>query len=140
GQAEGRWAEGVLTEVLLRESVLAALAPLRQARPDVKLERPFTIERTAEPAGGALSVNAYSHSFCGMTLQYLLFWGMDSGLLLLRERRQGIWRRLMAAPVGRGTLLAGKALATALVALAQIVVTFGFGALVFRVGITGSVM
>ena len=51
-----------------------------------------------------------------MTLQYLLFWGMDSGLLLLRERRLGIWRRLRAAPVSRLTLLAGRALATALVA------------------------
>jgi ABC-2 type transport system permease protein len=73
-----------------------------------------------------------------MTLQYLLFWGMDSGLLLLRERRQGIWRRLRAAPVTRTTLLAGKALATALVALAQIGVTFGVGRLAFGVTVTGS--
>src|SRR5213078_1852815 len=86
----------------------------------------------------ALSIHAYSHSFCGMTLQYLLFWGMDSGLLLLRERRQGIWRRLRAAPVTPLSLLTGKALATALVALAQIAVTFGVGAAFFGVRLTGS--
>jgi ABC-2 type transport system permease protein len=73
-----------------------------------------------------------------MTLQYLVFWGMDSGLLLLRERRQGIWRRLQTAPITPETLLAGKALATALVALAQIMATFAFGALVFRVTVNGS--
>src|SRR5262249_36200311 len=125
---ESRWVEGVLSEVMLRESARAALAPLEKIRPGLKLERPFTVERTAEPAGGALSVNAYSHAFCGMTLQYLLFWGMDSGLLLLRERRQGIWRRLRAAPVSRLSLLAGKALATLIIALTLIAVTFGVGA------------
>src|SRR5262249_36728991 len=110
GLVEGRWVEGVLTEVVLREAARAALAPLEKLRPGLKVERPFTVARATIPAGGALSSNAYSHSFCGMTLQYLLFWGMDSGLLLLRERRQGIWRRLRAAPVSRLTLLAGKTL------------------------------
>lgn len=136
---ESYWVEGVVTEVVLREVARATLAPLTAVDPDLRLERPFTVERRTEPAGGALSVHAYSHSFCGMTLQYLLFWGMDSGLLLLRERRQGIWRRLRAAPVGYLTLLSGKALATTLIALAQIGVTFACGAVFFGVTITGSV-
>jgi len=135
---EARWVEGVLTEVALRESARELLAPVQALRPGLKLERPFTVEARAEPAGGALAAHAFSHSFCGMTLQYLLFWGMDSGLLLLRERRQGLWRRLRAAPVTRLTLLAGKALATALVALLLIAVTFGFGAVVFGVRVNGS--
>jgi ABC-2 type transport system permease protein len=138
-QIECRWVEGILTQVVFREAARDWLAPLAQLRPDLaRLDRPFTVERSALPAAGALSVNAYSHSFCGMTLQYLLFWGVDSGLLLLRERRQGIWRRLCAAPITRATLLAGKALATALVALAQIAVTFAFGAMIFGVRLTGS--
>lgn len=137
GQWESRWVEGMLTEVVMREAARELLAPL-VGKGHESMERPFTVERRAEPAGGALAANAYSHSFCGMTLQYLLFWGMDSGLLLLRERRQGIWRRLRAAPVSRLTILVGKGLATALVALAQIAVTFGFGAAVFGVSITGS--
>ncbi len=136
---EGRWVEGILTEVVFREAAREWLAPLARLRPDLaRLDRPFSVERSALPAAGALSVNAYSHSFCGMTLQYLLFWGVDSGLLLLRERRQGIWRRLRSAPVGSATLLAGKALGTALVALAQIAITFAFGAVVFGVRLTGS--
>jgi ABC-2 type transport system permease protein len=135
---ESRWAEGVLTEVVLREFARELLAPLRQGGADLRVERPFAVEREAVSAAGALADNAYGHSFCGMTLQYLLFWGMDSGLLLLRERRQGIWRRLRAAPITRTTLVAGKALATALVALAQIAVTFGVGRLVFGVSVNGS--
>jgi ABC-2 type transport system permease protein len=135
---ESYWAEGVLTEVVLREVARDLLAPLQKLDPGRRVERPFTVERAAVSATGSLAANAYAHSFCGMTLQYLLFWGMDSGLVLLRERRQGIWRRLRAAPVTRTTLLAGKALATALVALAQVAVTFGVGRLAFGVTVTGS--
>jgi ABC-2 type transport system permease protein len=135
---ESRWAEGVLTEVVLREAARELLAPWQKAGQPLRIERPFAVERAAVSAAGSLADNAYSHSFCGMTLQYLLFWGMDSGLVLLRERRQGIWRRLRAAPVTRTTLLAGKALATALVALAQIAVTFAVGRLAFGVTLTGS--
>jgi ABC-2 type transport system permease protein len=138
-QVESRWVEGVLTEVVLREAVRELIAPLAKLNAEWRLERPFAVEHESVAAAGALSANAYSHSFCGMTLQYLLFWGMDSGLLLLRERRAGIWRRLRAAPVTRTTLVAGKALATALVALAQIALTFAFGAAVFGVTVTGSV-
>ena len=135
---ESHWAEGVLTEAVLREAARELLAPLQKSDSGLRVERPFTVERAAVPAAGSLAANAYAHSFCGMTLQYLLFWGMDSGLLLLRERRQGIWRRLRAAPVRRTTLLAGKALATAVIALAQIAVTFGVGRLAFGVTVTGS--
>lgn len=135
---ESRWVEGVVTEIVFRESARALLPTVLRSSSDAGLERPFHIARRPQHASGALSVHSFSHSFCGMTLQYLLFWGMDSGLLLLRERRQGIWRRLRAAPVSRLTLLSGKALATALLALAQIAVTFLFGSLVFGVTITGS--
>jgi ABC-2 type transport system permease protein len=135
---ESRIVEGVFVEAALREAAAEWLAPLRQLRPELKLDRPFTVERSAVHGPASLAENAYSHSFCGMTLQYLLFWGMDSGLLLLRERRRGIWKRLRAAPIPLGALLAGKALATALVALAQIAATFAFGRLAFGVTVNGS--
>ena len=73
-----------------------------------------------------------------MTLQYLLFWGMESGLLFLRERRRGVWVRMRAAPVPLGCVLTAKALATAAIALLQVLVTFGFGYVAFGVAVTGS--
>jgi ABC-2 type transport system permease protein len=73
-----------------------------------------------------------------MTLQYLLFWGMESGLVFLRERRHGTWARVRAAPVSLGAALLGKALATAAIALLQVLVTFGFGYLAFGVVVGGS--
>jgi ABC-2 type transport system permease protein len=140
-QIEGRWVEGILTEIVMRElarEFLAPLAGLTGGQRLDRLERPFEIDRQTEAAGGALAVHAFSHSFCGMTLQYLLFLGLDSGLLFLRERRQGIWLRMRCAPIDFSVLLAGKAFATAIVALAQIVVTFGVGAIFFGVRVNGS--
>jgi ABC-2 type transport system permease protein len=141
---EAHWAEGLATEAVMRAAATDLLAPFAALRPDFDLHEPLEVEHAAVSAAGTLYsgeiVDAYSHSFSGMTLQYLLFWGMDSGLLLLRERRLGIWRRLRAAPVSPGELLAGRALFTILVALVQVMVTFGFGAAVFGVRLSGSVL
>ena len=94
---------------------------------------PFQVEAATVSPHAAAQFNSYSHSFCGMTLQYLLFWGMESGLLLLRERQRGVWTRVRAAPVPLSCVIAGKALATAAIALLQVLVTFGFGYVAFGV-------
>jgi ABC-2 type transport system permease protein len=73
-----------------------------------------------------------------MTLQYLLFWGMESGLLLLRERRRSVWVRVRAAAVPLRCVIAAKALATGFVALLQVLVTFAVGYVAFGVTIDGS--
>lgn len=134
--AERQLAEGVVTEVVMkqlaREKFTGLTPTAAEATP------PFRVEATAISARSDARFNSYSHSFCGMTLQYLLFWGMESGLVLLRERQRGVWIRMRAAPVPLGCLLGGKALATAVIALLQVLVTFGFGYLVFGVAVTGS--
>src|SRR5207245_1175892 len=105
-----------------------------------KWQRPFGLAYSAVPTEANRPFNAYGHSFCGMTVQYLLFWGMETGLLLLRERRRGIWRRTLSAPVSLGTVLLAKTLASAGIALALVLVTFGVGRLAFGVTVTGSVL
>jgi ABC-2 type transport system permease protein len=75
-----------------------------------------------------------------MALQYLLFWGMESGLLLLRERQRSAWVRVRAAAVPLGCVIASKALATGFIALLQVLVTFAVGYLAFDVTIEGSVV
>jgi ABC-2 type transport system permease protein len=130
---EARHVEGLLTEAAMREAA-------REVFGTADLRPPFEVKRAAVPGGGALAENAYPHSFCGMTIQYLLFWGMDAGLMLLRERRQGTWRRLRAAPLGRADLILGRFLATALIALSLIAFSFSVGAVFFGVRITGSLI
>jgi ABC-2 type transport system permease protein len=132
--SEGQWAEGVVSEVVMQRLARDRLAPWVGG--DVSL--PFAVD-TAMISGSCYEgFNSYTHSFCGMTLQYLLFWGMESGLLLLRERQRSLWLRLRAAPVPLGALLISKAVSTASIALLMVFVTFGFGSLVFGVSVTGS--
>lgn len=135
-ESEAHWAEGVVSEVVMRTVAKDRLAPWVGTPSDTALSLPFTVEPSAVNGGGEF--NSYTHSFCGMTLQYLLFWGMESGLLLLRERQRSLWLRLRAAPVPLSAVLLGKALSTAAIALLQVLATFGFGAIVFGVSVGGS--
>lgn len=129
--AERQWAEGVLTETVMRKLARDRFGDA------VAVQPPFRAEATSV-AGAAGGFDSYTHSFCGMTLQYLLFWGMESGLLFLRERRRGAWVRVRAAPVPLAAVLAGKALATAALALLMVAVTIGVGRVAFGVTAAGS--
>ena len=131
--SEGQWAEGVVWDAAMRR-----LAKARLGERAADAGTPFAV-RTAPLAGPEQSkFNAYSHSFSGMTLQYLLFWGMESGLLLLRDRQRSVWTRLRCAPVPLSALLAGRAAATAAIAFLQVLATFAAGYLLFGVTVTGS--
>ena len=131
--SEGQWAEGVVSEVVMRRLAKDRLAPWGG-----EVTLPFVVETAAVAGSACDGFNAYTHSFCGMTLQYLLFWGMESGLLLLRDRRSSVWLRLRAAPVPLSAVLLGKAVSTATIAFLQVLVTFAFGYVVFGVSVSGS--
>ncbi len=133
---ESQWAEGVLTEAIVKRRAETMLAPMGVPQSAIA-NRPFDLMKTS-PTGASDKFNSYSHSFCGMTLQYLLFWGLESGLLYLRERQRGLWKRMRAAPVPLLTALLGRALATGSIAFLQLLVTFAFGRIVFGVTIDGS--
>ena len=129
--AERQWAEGVLTEIVMRRLAREKFGGQGAFVP------PFEV-KAAAASGSNANFSAYTHSFSGMTLQYLLFWGMESGLLLIRERQRSTWTRLRTAPVPLGAILLGKALATAGIALLVVMVTFAFGYFAFGVRIHGS--
>jgi ABC-2 type transport system permease protein len=133
--AERQLAEGIVTE-----TVMKLLAGEAFGANESETTMPFqVVAEGVAPFPGA-QFNSYSHSFCGMTLQYLLFWGMESGLLLLRERQRGVWTRVRVAAIPLRCVLAGKAIATGSVALLQVLVTFGIGYVVFGVTIEGSTL
>ncbi|MBX9579880.1 MAG: ABC transporter permease, partial [Gemmataceae bacterium] len=133
--AERQWAEGVLTETVMRR---LAKARYGDAVTDAALAPPFKAEPVAVAGAAHARFSAYTHSFSGMTLQYLLFWGMESGLLLLRERQRGTWDRVRVAPVPLWAVLAGKGLATAGIGLLIVLTTFAAGWAAFGVRVDGS--
>lgn len=92
----------------------------------------MTKEETGEQWSGT------AHAFAGMAVQGLLFGAIEAAMGLMRDRQQGLWKRLRAAPVPPYLLLLGRLLSTAIRSLFVIVALFGFGALVFKFKITGS--
>ena len=80
-----------------------------------------------------------AHSFIGMMVQGVLFFGIDAAMGILRDRRNGIWKRLRAAPVSRFALLGGKMIATAIVASFILTLVFLAGALLYHLRILGSI-
>jgi ABC-2 type transport system permease protein len=97
---------------------------------------PFNIDNVAVTAGP--KYNSYSHSFAGMSIQFILFMGIDAGIALLLMRQEGMWRRLRAAPLSRTVLLGSRVTATTLIALMILAVVYLVARWVFDVRIAGS--
>lgn len=81
-----------------------------------------------------------AHDYAGFGLQGLLFFAVEAAVILARERRQGIWKRLRAAPVKPGMLLLAKGVSSSAIAFGIIILMFAVGALLFHIRILGSVL
>jgi len=84
--------------------------------------------------------NSYAHSFGGMTVQFLLFMGIDVGIGLLLMRRMGLWKRLRAAPVSRALLLGSTVASGTITALLLMCGIFAVAIAAFGVRIEGSII
>ena len=110
---------------------------------EAAFESPFVEKELGKPKEASDDTQrsaTMAHAFIGMAMQGLFFWAIEAAMGIMRERREGIWRRLRAAPVAPSQLLLGKILSGAIRAMSILVVVFGFGVLVFRFGINGSIL
>ncbi|MCC7198561.1 MAG: ABC transporter permease [Gammaproteobacteria bacterium] len=102
------------------------------------LSTPF--ELTDEPVtSGRRPYNSFAHATAGMGVQFILMMGIEAGVGLLLLRRRGLWLRLRAAPLARGTMLAARVGATAARSLVMLLVLYVGAMLFFGVRIDGSV-
>ncbi len=69
--------------------------------------------------------------FPGLTVMFVFFTVGMSGASLLNEREAGTLRRLLAAPIPRGTIIAGKMLAYMLLVCLQVGVLFSVANILF---------
>ena len=98
------------------------------------LAMPFVTHDEALTSGSAVAgYNGYAHAFAGMSVQFILFMGINLGIDILLARRSGIWSRLLAAPITLSTVLVARAVSGALIALGLLTAIFGVAVLVFKV-------
>ena len=106
----------------------------------LNLSLPFTTEAIAVTSGLDKKYNSYAQSFAGMSVQFILFMGIDLGVGLLLARRLGLWKRLRAAPISRRTLLGSSILSCTLIAMMVMCVIYAAALAIFGVRIEGSVV
>ncbi len=98
------------------------------------LAMPFVTHDEALTSSTAVAgYNGYAHAFAGMSVQFILFMGIDLGIGILLARRSGIWSRLLAAPVTLTTVLLARAVSGALIALGLLTTIFLVAMVVFKV-------
>jgi len=103
------------------------------------LRQPFSIEKQSAVGTRDSQYNGYAHSFAGMSVQFILFLGIDLGVALLLARRMGLWKRLRAAPLSRATLIASRMTSGAVVATVLLIAIFAAAIAIFGVRIRGSI-
>ncbi len=108
-----------------------------QAAQDAKpagMSVPFTTQDQALSSGPRY--NGYAHSFAGMGVQFILFMGIDMGIGILLARRTGIFNRLLAAPITLTTVLLGRGISGAIIAMSLMCALFACAMLIFKVSIS----
>lgn len=103
-------------------------------------DMPFTTQANEVTSAKERKYNSYSHSFAGMSVQFIMFMGIDIGIGLLLTRRMGLWKRLRAAPVTKTLLLGSTVASSALIAIILMLCIFATGMAFFGVRIEGSVI
>src|SRR5262249_16266509 len=97
------------------------------------LTMPYTVREEAITARRQTSYNPYGQSVAGMSVQFILMMGMETGLTMILHRRTGLWKRLRAAPLSRFVLIASRVTSATIDSVIVLFVVFGFAWLVFKV-------
>jgi len=122
---------------LLAQHVVQSLAA---GSPMKSMSLPFDVQQSEVTAEGeARNYNAYAHSFAGMGVQFVLFMGIEIGVGLLLARRMGLWKRLRAAPLSRGTLLGSRIVSGTLIAMILMLGIYAAAMVFFGVRVQGSI-
>jgi ABC-2 type transport system permease protein len=99
---------------------------------------PFETRELEVTSGIDRKYNSFAHAFAGMGVQFVLFMGIDLGIGVLLMRRQGIWKRLRAAPVSRALLLGSRIVSGTVIATVLFAGIYAAAVAFFGVRIEGS--
>jgi ABC-2 type transport system permease protein len=83
--------------------------------------------------GESVQATGITQSSAGFTVFFIMFVTFGGAGAILEEREQGTLRRLLIAPVGKGTLLSGKIVGIVITAVAQTLILTTAAALIFGV-------
>ncbi len=128
-------ASGVLDDAppqMQRAAEAQSLGAIMTQLQAMRLNPAITV-RSEDMAGitAAEPANAFGYIVPNFTVMFSFFLVGVIAATLLREKEEGSFRRLIAAPIPRGTIIAGKMLAYMLIVVLQVVVLFGVASFAF---------
>jgi len=102
-------------------------------------DAPVIVAATPPGIRGALrNVTAFQFTVPGNAVLFGFFLALTVGLSFTEERKWGTWRRILAAPVARSTILLAKLVPYFLMGLVQFGFLFGLGIVGFGMRVGGS--
>ncbi len=144
-QGEAQAARGAEAFLQPFQNALSQLPPQAQAQFDMQQIKTRALDEAKQATANALirvdsetvaanrveQPGVYEQNVPGFSVMFVFFIVNYVASSILTEKRDGTFRRLMAAPVSKFALLAGKLLPNFLVGLTQVVVMFTVGHFVF---------
>ncbi|MCA3020961.1 MAG: ABC transporter permease [Rhodocyclaceae bacterium] len=127
-----------LVNGLIGQHVMRAIASSRSAQSAQALSLPFDASASAVTANNEKKYNSFAHSFAGMSVQFILFMGIEFGIGLLLMRRQDIWKRLRIAPITRVDMIASRVIASSMIGMGFVSAIYVVAIGVFGVRVSGS--
>lgn len=91
------------------------------------------------PASPAILPDSFQVAVPGNAVLFGFFLALTVAMGFVEDRRSGIWRRALAAPMSRRTLLLSKLVPYVAIGMVQMTLLFGIGVVVFGMNISGSV-
>jgi ABC-2 type transport system permease protein len=133
--AEAALVRGLLTQHAMRAVAEGTFAP-RASTPSL----PYEVRAEAMTARADVPYDGFAHAFAGMSVQFILFAGINLGVGLLMDKQRGVWKRVRAAPLSKAFVLGARAASGAFISFLTLTVVFAFAIAVFGVRVQGSVV
>ncbi len=123
-------ADSEMQRSIAAQSLGVIMTRINELRSDPPIEVASEDLQGATVEGG---ITVYlAHLFPGITVMFVFFVVGVAGESLLHEREAGTLRRLLAAPIPKAAVIAGKVLAYTLLVCLQVVVLFGTANIAFK--------
>jgi ABC-2 type transport system permease protein len=132
--------ERALVEGVLSQHVMQAVSRHAFSHGGPAMTLPYSVRSEAIAGRSEVPYNGYAHSFAGMSVQFILFAGINMGVAMLVDRQRGVWKRLRAAPLSKGFVLGARTLSGALIGFATLSVVFAAAVVIFGVRVQGSLL
>ncbi len=104
------------------------------------LTLPYEVREEAVTAQAKVPFNGFAHSFAGMSVQFILFSGINMGVAILVDKQRGVWKRVRAAPLSKTFVLGAKIASGTLIAFLTLGIVFAFAIALFGVRVEGSIL